>query len=367
MKILVAYRQIHNTAGGVEKMSTLIMNEMAARGHSIEYVTLDHLDAISFYPLSPEIILHKLNIGDPSLPADRKIRIERIKAMRDIIKLYQPHVILAFQEAAFLSMRIAAIGLKVPVIAAERNAPSRFSFMPAHKWMLAFLSFVFARYVSIQSESFRSAYPFFLRKKLEVIPNPIFPVRITRTEKKNIIVSVGRLEYQKNFAVLIDAFSRIASKFPDWTLKIIGEGSDRADLENKIHESNLPDRVTLEGATDNLQPYFEEASIFCLPSRWEGFPNALGEAMAYGIPSVGFAECDGVNSLIRDGQTGLLATGNDNAESLSNTLDNMLADENLRKRLGLAAYQSVQSYRPTAIFDRWEKLLHKAAGEKSGQ
>lgn len=361
MKILVTYRAIHNTAGGVERMSSLIMNEMVKRGHVLEFVTLDKPEAISFYKLDNQINWHKLNIGNPNQKASLKERFQRILALRDIIKHFKPDIVLAFQEASFLSTKLASIGLRVPVIAAERNSPSRFNFMDVSKRQFAFWSFRFAKLITIQCESFRNYYPRSLGSKIHTIPNPIFPVNIEKSEKQNIILSVGRLEYQKNFQSLILAFSKIASQYPEWTLIIIGEGDDRKKLETLISKYNLGTQVSLSGALKDLSLYYRAAKIFCLPSRWEGFPNALGEALAYGLPCVGFGDCDGVRDLIQNGKNGLLAEGNGDVDSLTKILHNLIMNEKLRDEMSHNAIQSIQAYEPSAILDQWESLLREAS------
>ncbi len=362
MRILVLYRAIHNTAGGVERMSNLIMNQMVERGHQIELVTLDKKDATSFYPLNSFIKWHKLESGDTLQKADFFTRLQRILSIRRIVKTFKPDVLLAFQEASFLSARLSVIGLNIPVIAAERNSPSRFTFMGLSKRQLAFLSFRFARFITIQSSSFTTYYPKGLHDKIKVIPNPVFQVAsFPDIKKEKIILSVGRLEHQKNFQILIQAFAQIATAFPDWTLVIIGEGKDRTEIETLVTNLNLKNRVILPGHITDLSSYYQKASVFCLSSLWEGFPNSLAEALSYGLPSIGFQDCDGVRDLIKNGRNGILAEGNANIPSLTKVLIKLLNDEKLRDEMGLEAIRSVQGYQPSSIFDQWEELLKEAS------
>ena len=101
MKILVTYRAIHNTAGGVERISSWLMNELVKHGHQVEFVTLDDKNAASFYPLEPSITWHKLAIGNPASTACFKTRIKRILAIRYIIKKFKPDLAIGFQEASY--------------------------------------------------------------------------------------------------------------------------------------------------------------------------------------------------------------------------------------------------------------------------
>lgn len=175
------------------------------------------------------------------------------------------------------------------------------------------------------------------------------------------LLSVGRLGYQKNFQVLLAAFERLAPRFPDWDLRIVGEGEDRAQLESIVaNSSQLAGRVFLPGATRDIAAEYVGAQLFCLPSRWEGFPNALAEALAHGLPSVGFEECSGVPDLIENGRSGTLATGMNEPDSLAQALSVPMVDAGLRKAQGRSAVLTMRQYRPEECFDRWEQVLVQA-------
>src|SRR5262249_23212441 len=135
------------------------------------------------------------------------------------------------------------------------------------------------------------------------------------------LLSVGRLSYAKNFSVLIDTFAALTESFPDWELRIVGEGEDRGALEAQLARlPGLKGRVSLPGVYREIEEEYSAAHLFCLSSRWEGFPNALAEALAHGLPAVGFAGCDGVPDLIEPGQNGALATGNGDVVALADAL-----------------------------------------------
>ena len=120
------------------------------------------------------------------------------------------------------------------------------------------------------------------------------------------ILGIGRLENEKGFDRLIDAFATISPSQPSWSLRILGEGSERASLEDQIRELGLSDRVTMPGWIQPVWDELAEATIFALPSRYEGFPSALLEAMACGVPSVAVDCPSGPRAVINDDQCGLL-------------------------------------------------------------
>jgi len=115
-------------------------------------------------------------------------------------------------------------------------------------------------------------------------------------------------------------------------------------------------------ATPDVSAEYRAADLFCLPSRWEGFPNALAEAMAHGLPAVGFRHCAGVNELILPGHNGQLADGNDDADTLAAVLGPLMLDSAARARMGMEARRITERYRPEKSFDDWEQLLRRVAG-----
>jgi len=364
MRLLFVARAIHQMAGGVERMVTTIMNAMVVRGHQVDFLTWDLAGAVSFYPLRPDITWHPLNMGDPTIKATRRLKLRRTVAVRRLIEQIGPDVIICFQAGTFMAMRMYTAGMSVPVVAAERNAPSRFQFIQAGRYQsLTYQALRWADLILVQCESYRSLYPPFLRDRIVTIPNPIFPAaRFAQPDHPTPdgrwqIVSVGRLSYQKNYTVLIEAFAQLAPQFSKWDLVIWGDGEDRAKITQLIQERSLESRVQLPGVTPAISEAYEEAHLFCLPSLWEGFPNALGEAMAHGLPGIGFADCAGMSDLIIPDKNGLLAEGNNDAQSMAQTLAKLMASSDLRARMGKLGICTMQSYQPEQIFTRWQSVL----------
>lgn len=367
MRLMFSARAIHNMAGGVERMITTIMNEMVDRGHEVGLLTWDLTGAQSFYPMAEEIQWHCLNQGSPYQKATLGLKIKRASAVRSIIKAFSPDVVVAFQSGMFVSLKGYTLGLGVPIIAAERNAISRFDHVKNGKLKKSrvLTAFRFAQNVTLQCEEYRNEYPSYLANKIEVIPNPVATPKtyassaLPNAEGEYMLLSVGRLSYQKNYECLVRAFAEIESHFSNWKLTIVGEGEERSKLEALIAEKGLENRVALPGATEDVDAYYANANLFCLPSLWEGFPNALAEAMAHGVPSVGFADCSGVNSLIKDCKTGVLASINKDHSSLSKALAKLMGDDELRSDYGKTSCEYARSFQPRIIFDQWENLFKR--------
>jgi glycosyltransferase involved in cell wall biosynthesis len=366
MRLLFVARAIDNMAGGVERMVISIMNALSP-GHEVSLLTWDGDRATTFYPMAGGISWHRLDIGDPRVKAGLGTILARLAKVRRLVNDIAPDVIVCFQGGSFRSMQLYTMGLGIPLIAAERTSPSLYDH--ANSKRVRFIehqAFRFARRITIQFERYRDLYPAYLSARMVTIPNPVPQAArrawpgVAGADARWRLLSVGRLGYQKNFSVLIDAFAALAESFPDWDLRIVGEGEDRGALEAQL--ARLPvlkGRVSLPGATSEVEAEYAAAHLFCLPSRWEGFPNALAEALAHGLPAVGFADCAGVPDLIEAGRNGALAAGNGDPATLADALLPLMADAEKRIALGMNAVASVAAYRPEEIFRLWEKVLRE--------
>jgi len=367
MKVLFAARSFNAMAGGVERMAIAIMNEMVERGHEVSLLTWDYEGAKTFYPLNNKVNWLKINLGDPHGKASWQARIKRAYKIRKMMRIVSPDLILAFQHGIFFALRIYTAGMAIPFIAAVRNATSMFEFVSVGKYKnLIFQSYRLADRVTVQLPGYVKDYPRYLQNKIDVIPNRVEQVRsdllfMSSANPKKTLLAVGRLSFQKNFSLLIDCFSSLSKEFPEWNLVIAGNGEEVDLLKDLISNSELEDRVTLLGTVVDMERLYLEADLFCMPSLWEGFPNALAEALSYGIPSIGFEEAAGVSDLIINKYNGLLATGNQNKDSLCSALRESMGDLALREQMSKNAVESVKKYEPNIIFNQWEALFYDIA------
>jgi glycosyltransferase involved in cell wall biosynthesis len=161
----------------------------------------------------------------------------------------------------------------------------------------------------------------------------------------------------------VEAYALIAAAHPDWDLLIVGEGPEEAPLRRLAAERGIAERVRIEKSSANISQTYAVSHLFVIPSRWEGFSNALAEALTHGLPAVGFRGAPGVAQLIADGETGWLADGEDDANSLAKFLDHAMADGSERARRGAKAVERMAGYAPETQFDRWANLIRATAGE----
>ncbi len=369
MRMMFAARVLHNVAGGVERMIITIMNEMVRRGHEVALFSWDDAGAEAFYPMDPRVRWFTLGLGDPTKRAGLGLRLQRAPRVRGMVKEFAPDVIVGFQGGAFRAMRFYTVGMGIPVVAAERTAPSLFEHAGTErKRQIELFSFRFAKTIAVQFDRYRKDYPAHLQERIVETPNPVAVASrhaapgAVGSNGRYTLLAVGRLSYQKNFEVLLKAFEQLAVRFPQWDFRIVGEGEERGRLEAQIGQMPLlHGRVALPGATQDVASEYAAAQLFCLPSRWEGFPNALAEALAHGLPAVGFQDCSGVPDLVEDGKSGALAAGMNDADSLAQALARLMGDDAARAEQGLYARQSMLRYSPERCFDIWEDVLVNAA------
>jgi glycosyltransferase involved in cell wall biosynthesis len=370
VKLLVVARAIDRMAGGVERSAIALMNNMVEKGIDVELLTWDMDKATSFYIMKPEVKWHRLNMGHPERKAGYALMLQRARFIRALVRKQNIDVIICFQAGTFLPMKVYLSGMDIPIIASERESPTRYKYLKSGRYKsIFFQSFRFANQLVLQCESYCSSYPDYLQNRIITIPNAVYPANIyakpfNSDNGRFRMLSVGRLSYPKNYVVLIEAFAKIATDFPKWDLIIIGDGEEREYLQNLIEELGLVNRILLPGTTDNVTEWYVKSHAFCLPSICEGFPNALAEALAHGLPAVGFSECSGVNELIRTGKNGFLAEGNNNPSSLAKELTKIMRDKKLRSTMGQEAVNSMKQYKPEKVYDKWENLLTTTVGQK---
>ncbi len=189
------------------------------------------------------------------------------------------------------------------------------------------------------------------------IPNAVPYVGGPRSDvSRPVVLAAGRLTRQKGFGRLIPAFARVAEQAPDWTLRICGRGPRREHLGRMIIKHGVSDHVMLVGQVTDMALQMEQASIFVLSSRWEGFPMVLLEAMTKGLPVVSFDCPTGPADIVEDGRTGFLVSDGD-VDALGEAILELIRDEPKRRRFGAAAAERAKAFTLPRIGRLWEELL----------
>lgn len=167
---------------------------------------------------------------------------------------------------------------------------------------------------------------------------------------------MGRLAPEKGFDLLLEAYARIAGSHPGWSLTILGEGPERRRLESIVRAFGLAGRVSMPGRIEDPQGQLADAHAFALPSRYEGFPNALLEAMACGLPVVAFDCPSGPAEIVTHDRSGLLVPAGD-VSGFATALSRVMGSAADRVRLGRSAREVVVRFAPDSVLDRWSRVL----------
>jgi glycosyltransferase involved in cell wall biosynthesis len=364
--MVFAIKSLNIVGGGAEKVFTQVVNSLVGRGHDIRVLTFDP-PGESFYPLTARVERFDLGFGLVGESTPRSALIRTLPHMRHVVRDAEPDVVAAFMHSMFVPLGLGLLGSGIPVIASEHIGIEHYTDRWLQRALLELTPYVSVA-ATIPSPLVRDGYPPRLRRRMWPIANPIETVQRDggESETARTILAVGRLFEQKDHAGLIAAFAQVADAYPDWQLRVIGEGELRPALERQIEQLDLRDRVSLPGATDDVASEYARAAFVAVPSRYESFGLVTAEALATGKAVIGFSDCAGTNELISDEVNGLLVDGTgDRIASLAAGLHRLMGDAALRARLGRAGPNSVAAFDLEAVVDRWEQLLLRCAALRS--
>lgn len=360
MKLLFYINAIHD--GGAERVMINLTSQFAEAGNEVILLT-SFVDKWE-YPVAPDV--RRLTMEQEEIKQNKLMRnYTRIKKLRAICKQEKPDVLISFMAEPNFRALIATAGLPVKTIVSVRNDPNREYAGIAGK-IVGKLLLPMADGCVFQTEEAQAWFPRRLKEKSKIIFNAVAEsfFQIKREYPENI-VTAGRLVKAKNHSMLIRAFAKVAEKYPEEKLLIYGEGKERATLECLIKELKLDGRVLLMGATKQMQDALARAKVFVLSSDYEGMPNALMEALAAGVPSISTdCPCGGPRMLIEHEKNGLLVPVNDE-DAMAEAMERLLQDRAIAEKLGNAAYESAEKFRPGKVFDQWKKFVENVV-EESG-
>jgi GalNAc-alpha-(1->4)-GalNAc-alpha-(1->3)-diNAcBac-PP-undecaprenol alpha-1,4-N-acetyl-D-galactosaminyltransferase len=352
------------SSGGAERAVSTMANYWAARGWAVHILSLDDPEAVPFYPLHASIQVQSLNLfrayGNPFVAIFQLLG--RAWRLRRAITATTPDCVISFDDVTNVFTGLSMFTAKIPVIAAERNDPHCHHLKNPWRFIRVW-AYSRARCVVAQTRHALEFFPRQIRDRGRVIPNPVCVPVVNSNENhsrkvgsSSAILALGRLEKQKGFDLLIEAFRTAAAFHPDWRLEIWGEGTERKNLESMIAAAGLRDRISLRGITRNPTTVMRNADLFVLSSRYEGFPNALCEAMASGVPCISFDCPNGPSEIIRDGLDGMLVPRDDSG-ALAKVLQRLMSNREERLRLGSRASEILQHFGLEKIMGIWTDLL----------
>ncbi|PLQ01555.1 glycosyltransferase family 4 protein [Cupriavidus pauculus] len=345
-----------NAFAGAERMTAVIANALAERGYRVRILSL--WDGASVFPLHPDVVHAALFEARPSF---KRQYLATVAGIRQFVRQHQVDVLIEVDTMLTLFTLPATMGLKVRRIAWEHchfdEDLGRRSRRVA-RWLAA----RFDDAVVVLTERDRRRWHEALRPRAAVVTigNPLpfsYPVQAAAGTSR-VVLAVGRLVHAKGFDLLLQAWAMLAPAFPDWRLVIVGDGDERATLENQIRSGGMETSVQMPGASTNIEAYYRDAAIFCLSSRYEGFGLVLLEAMAYGLPVVS-TNCEtGPRELVRNGENGLLVD-TENPAAISTALRRLFADADARQALAEKGRETARERDVATVCGQWNRILDK--------
>ncbi len=362
MKLLFAIKALSPLGGGAERVFADIVNGLHQRGHEITVLTFESLDMPGFYEVEKDI--PRWDIGAPGVP-NKAALLRYLPGQRKRILDLAPDIVVAFMPSCYVPLGAILAGSGLPVIASEHSVPKRYVRKPL-RWATLVASALYVTKFTGVSEQMRAQFPDLVSRKMAVLPNPVVVPENSRADPvgpvdgPKRVIAVGRLHEEKDHLTLIRAFARLSPRFPDWRLEICGEGEERTKLEAEIAALGMSTTITLRGAVRDIHEAYRSAQLYVIPSRYESYGLATVEALAHGLPAVGFADCPGTNQLIDNGVNGVLARpGQNRISALESALASLLLDPALRAQLGNAALSSTNIGQQGNIILRWLTFLQE--------
>ncbi len=335
--------------GGAERVLSLIANYFAEKGWNV-YIALLLYNEVG-YSLNKNIKIINLTFGGGS----RLDKLPKwIKFLRKNIKEIKPDVILSFVARIGILTHIASLGLNTKIVISERNDPSK----DGRSKIVDFISYIiYPKSKAIVFQTYRASkyFDFLNLTNKYIVPNPISVDCLAKYSVNYRIVTVGRLTEQKNQKMLINAVNSIANKFPEVSLDIYGEGNLKRELKKQIDVLDLSDKVKLKGNVFNIHQEIATASLFVLPSNYEGLSNALLEAMMMGLPCIS-TKCAGSDEYINNGVNGLLVDI-DNQKQMEDAIEYMLSNRNEAIRMGNEARKTSICFEKNKVLDKWYEVI----------
>lgn len=393
-------------AGGIERVVSTLANEWSRRGRKVSVVTLH--DGKRFYTLDPAV--HHVVVEEHGasrltylLRMTRNVFVRLRTARPLMIALLGPALYDFISETghrAFIAMYLAfeTLGLRRAlrridsdlvvsfgtavnvitlkachrlgrrVVISERNDPGRLIKLWENLWRQYY---PLADVVTANTRGALSDMrDYVAQRKLAFVPNPLrlpngngnghsgngHRPHKPATTAAPFVLTVGRLVEDKAQDVLLDAFAQTGEAFKDWRLAIVGDGQLSGRLQAQAKALGISERVDWHGIVHDPYHFYRSAHVFALPSRVEGTPNALLEAMSCGLPVVVSDGAPGPLELVEDGVTGLIVPVNDPAK-LAAALRRLGNDGELRARLGAAARERVTEYDLPRALGAWESIV----------
>ncbi|HJL19076.1 MAG TPA: glycosyltransferase [Sandaracinaceae bacterium LLY-WYZ-13_1] len=387
-RVFLVIRLLGGRSGGAERLFCETASMLAEAGYDVTCLHCDSTRKPPFYPLSPKVTL--INLWGKTARRGRFYRaldwLSKPYPKREAFapldwlsrnlfftrRLYvaakhaKPDVIISFLPPANTPSLLAGRLAGAKVVPTNHNVPEqdyrsplRWDQNPVDRW-LRLRALNGAERIHVLFPTFAEWFPDALRDRIVVVENYVsrdFTHLDRDTPRENVVAAVGRLAPVKNYLDLIEAWSYVAEDHPDWQVRIYGVGPQKRELGKRIGELGLRGRVRLMGHTTEVTDALLSARLFCHPAIHEGFGLSVAEALACGLPVVGYADCDGVNEFVHDEDNGLMVSREGGPKALADGLRRLIEDDELRERLAARAPDSVARFNEDRFLATWIDII----------
>ena len=399
LNIAIVIRLLHDKSGGAERLYCELANILSASGYNVTCVYYDDSAGSIFFDIDNSI--ERINLArargatsrvgsrlkgllkgayqrlmrGPMAPLGSRLLWQMVHGhfVRQLVTYFSSRptdVAISFLPPANTPTLIAGRARGVRVIPTNHNVPAEDFASPA-RWdpnpydqRLRLESLRSAAAVHLLFPTFAEWFPEDIRRKIVAIPNYVSPSIVDHgepVEREKVIIAVGRLSKVKNYGVLVEAWSYIASRFPEWKVRLLGVGPESGRLTGEIRRLGIEGTFELAGHVKNMGREYARASILCHPALFEGFGLSAAEALANQIPVVAFADCAGLNQFVANDENGILVARESGARGLADALARLMSDEALRSRLGAAGSGILEQYSMEKYRERWLRLVRDVA------
>ncbi len=345
--------------GGAQKVLMLVANHLASMGRKIVVVTYSepHTD---FYSLSDNVERQTTRGLMPSIGILQAAfaNFRRIKALRSLVMKTKPDAVFSFMVETNILTILSTLGLPIRVIVSERSDPLIDPISPIWSFLRK-ITYRLSDEVTANSTGALDYLKRFVKvSKLVYLPNPVMNIKKEIQEHEgNIILFVGRLSKQKGVDLLIRALAELRIQGRDYTLWVVGDGPERIVLEELSKSLGVDDCIIWYGFRNEVNEYYKNASIFVLPSRYEGTSNAMLEAMSAGLPVIVSDASSGLLDYVKNGITGAVIKS-ESTQDLACAIDKLMLDSALREKLVEGAYRILYPCMIDNAIHDWEDILY---------
>lgn len=348
--------------GGAERVISVLSNSLCKK---YEVTILMILEDVRKYKLDSKVKIEYISL--PNNLTGIKRNILRIKKMRRFFEEYKPDIVISFLSLINMFSILACLFTPYKLILSERNDPK-------HEPNSTFLKYIRNvlynirnnNYFVFQTEYAQKCFNKKIRNKSKIIFNPLKKNLPSYDFVKRIkkIVTVARLEEDKNIPLLLEAFNEIYQVYPEYILEIYGEGTKEKELKELVKKLNLENNIFFKGFQENVHQQILDAIMFVLPSNYEGISNAMIEALAIGIPSVVTdSPAYGARTFIKHEENGFLVDVNSQSQ-LVNCMRKIIADEDLDLMISNNSKKINQIINEESILKEWEQYILEIINEK---